>query len=168
MKTIRMLLITLAVAGLAANAEDKVVKTPEDGTKPVLKKPAPAGAKPVLKKPAPDGAKPALKKPAPAGSKPVLNKPAPAVSKPVLKKPAPAVSKPGIKKPGDHSGKTEFNSILKNCDDDKNGSVTLEEFRQHQPAGKDPGSVDQWFNAHDKDKDGVLTAADFAPPPPKK
>ncbi|MFN0075905.1 MAG: hypothetical protein ACKVY0_05475 [Prosthecobacter sp.] len=192
MKTIRMMLITLAVAGIAAQAEDKpgkkpaaddqpVVKKAEAVDKPVVKKPklAPEGTKPAIKKLPADPNQPAVKKPAADPTKPVVKKPAPDGSKPVVKKPdagatPPRVKKPGtapnqgIKKPGADSGKTEFNSILKNCDDDKNGSVTLEEFRQHQPAGKDPGSVDLWFNTHDKDKDGVLTAADFAPPPQKK
>lgn len=177
-----MMLITLAMAGIAVQAEDKPVKTPEGASKPAIKKPA-ADGQPVVKKPAPDGTKPAIKKlpadpnkpavkkPAPDPTKPVVKKPAPDGTKPVIKKPdgkKPGANvKPGGKKPGANNAKDEFTGILNRCDDDKNGSVSLDEFKSHSGA-KDPASVEKWFTGHDVDKNGQLTASDFAPPPPKK
>lgn len=111
------------------------------------------------KKPAPDGDKPAIKKLPPGPSKP-------AVKKPGGKKPN-VVANPGNKKfGGGGQAKAEFNEILNRCDNNKDGSVSLAEFRSHQGA-KAPASVDKWFSGRDRDKDGQLTTADFAPPPPK-
>ncbi|HBJ84241.1 MAG TPA: hypothetical protein DDZ88_10320 [Verrucomicrobiales bacterium] len=81
-----MMLITLTLAGIAAQAEDKPVKTPAGDSKPTIKKPA--------------------------------------------------------------------------ADDQ---SV---EFKSNSGA-KDPASLEKWFNGRDFDKDGQLTAADFAPHPKK-
>lgn len=83
------------------------------------------------------------------------------------KKPAPSGTKPpSVKKPGSGPAATDFASILNRCDADKNGSVSLDEFKNHSGA-KDPASLEKWFNNHDFDKDGQLTAADFGPHPKK-
>lgn len=164
MKNVCLMLLSFALA-VPAFADDQPVK------KPAIKKPAPDGIPPAVRKLPADPNQPAVKKPAADPTKPVVKKPAPDGSKPAIKKPD--VKKPGAnvnpggKKPGVDHAKDEFTSILNRCDDNKDGSVSLDEFKSHQGA-KDPASVEKWFNGHDVDKNGQLTAADFAPPPPKK
>ena len=74
----------------------------------------------------------------------------------------------GKGKPGENRNMQVFEDLLKHSDENKDGAVTLEEFRKHQPAGKDPAKSRDWFNEQDRNKDGKLTREDFAPPPSKK
>lgn len=146
-------LLAFAVASLATAAESE-------------KKPAPDATRPAVKKPDPDSSKPPLKKLPQDPTKPPVKKPAPDGSKPVVKKPDAGNKPPPVKKPGANQAKDEFTGILNRCDTDKNGSVTFDEFKSHS-GGKDPASLEKWFNGHDFDKDGQLTAADFGPHPKK-
>jgi type IV secretory pathway VirB10-like protein len=157
MKIIGLMFLTFAVAGFTAAAEPEKKPAP-DSTKPVLKKPDSDPSKPPLKKLPPDPNKPAVKKPAPDGTQPVVKKPG-------GKKPDAGVT-PGVKKPGANNAKDEFTGILNRCDTDKNGSVSLDEFKSNSGA-KDPASLEKWFTSHDFDKDGQLTATDFGPHPKK-
>lgn len=159
MKTIGFLFLTIALA-VPAIADDQPVKKPApDPTKPALKKLPPDPNKPAVKKPAADPTKPAVKKPAQDPATPVVKKPG-------AKKPDAGNKPPPVKKPGANQAKDEFTGILNRCDADKNGSVSLDEFKSHS-GGKDPASLEKWFHSHDFDKDGQLTAADFAPHPKK-
>lgn len=160
MKAIYIVLISLAATGLTVRAKDKsapeevkktavdetAVKKPDGVKKPGEKKPD-GGGKVIAKKPNGDQ-KPAAKKPDASGK--------------VGKKPT------ADKKPGSQAAGSEFAEIRNRCDEDKNGTISLNEFKTHQPAGKDPASVVTWFHEHDKDSDGQLSKSDFAPPPSKK
>jgi len=160
MKAICIVLISLAATGLTVLAKDKsegeevkkpaidkaAVKKPDGEKKPGEKKPD-VGNKVTVKKPNLDQ-KPAAKKPDASGK--------------VIKKPT------ADKKPGARTAGSEFAEIRNRCDEDKNGTISLDEFKTHQPAGKDPASVVTWFHEHDKDSDGQLSKSDFAPPPTKK
>ena len=77
-------------------------------------------------------------------------------------------AKVGKDKTGANGHADEFDSLLKQCDTNKDGAVSWDEFSKHQPAGKDPKKSKEWFDKKDINHDGVLTRDEFAPPPNKK
>lgn len=85
-------------------------------------------------------------------------------------KPAATVKKPGAEKgagaakagkPGSGNAGEQFANLLKQCDENKDGAVTKDEFLKNQPPGKDAAKSEQWFTDQDKDKDGKITKQDY-------
>ena len=106
-----------------------------------------------------------------APTKPQVKKAPPEGSKKVVKKDPGKPSNSSVKlnkKTGSTNKESIFNAVRNRCDKNGDNAVTLAEFQQNQPPGKDEAAVEKWFHSRDINQDGKLTKQDFMPISRKK